>query len=678
MTIHIEYDGEGLNIYDTIEGKFTILRCNEFKFTENHFGFKYPVDITFSGFCKEVRYENFLTFVRNYDTYEIVRQIENSAFFTLPKNKYIIEINSHVKIYAFLDSEIKIKSRKIEECTEISLEFDKEREIIFGVRSYHKRPEFTIKVTKDLKDIANAISLFSSSIKTNTCERSYPTLRGHPPLIEFSDRFEAPDNLEKPSSGVEIFIPEKLEYIYTVAPLAYYLLADIRFGVPRIVSNDFEYRLPEFPEFENEVNWILQKIFFLDCLVRNAGLYKVNLNESEVLNDIDLDIDKLYYKSIEKQLPVYLDVPDEKIKSYMPKWHLSSYVKPRLENLRSIPFLLNNLSLIYLPRYEPISEREIIKMSLQKFFRGDLLDSSSRRVGKPHLKEAQNHLWLSEEVVIDCAKSSEEAFFNQIRYNGKKKKKIKIALVLNDHKMLEEMELVKSIYRKRKDIPLKTNIYDFLSKDDLSDLFAHGFDLIHYIGHCDDGFVCSDGSLRAKDIEENNTPAFFLNACRSYEEGEGLIKKGSVAGIVTLFSVCNEAALKIGYNFSRLLSAGFSIGKAMELARLTSVYGRDYLVLGNSEYHLMQNPSFNLSFIYELEDLGEDINVGVKASDFLGIGSFFYPYINENNKFYLIGNKARFKTKKKTLIKMISSKMAPLIYKDKLYWTDEAEKIIKV
>ncbi len=673
MTFHIGYDGEGLNIYDTIERKFTTIHCKEFEFTEKQFDFKYPVDITFSGLCKKIKYENFLTFIRNYDSYEIVRQIENNASFILPRDKYIIEIDSHVKIYAFIDSTIKIKCNG---SADISLEFDKETEIIFGVRSYHKRPEFTIKVTRDLGDIANAISLLSSSMKTDTCERSYPTLRGHPPLIEISDHFEVPDNLKKFSSDVEICVPEKLEYLYTVAPLAYYLIADIRFGEPKIVSNGFEHYFPKLPNFEDEVNWILQKIFFLDCLVRSAGLYKLNLKELKVVKDLELDINELYYRNIRRQLPIYLNISDEKLKDHMPKWHLSSYVKPQFQSLKSLPFLLNNLSLIYLPKYEPISEREIIKLSLQEFFRGNLFDNANDKIiGRPFLKESQNHLWVSDEVAIDSTKSNEEAFFNQLKYNGKEKKKIEIGLVLNDAKMVEEKESVKDIYKIRKDIPLKTKIFEFLSKEELSDLFARGFDLVHYIGHCDNGFVCNDGSLRVREIESNNTPAFFLNACKSYEEGEDLIKKGSVAGIVTLFRVCNEEALKIGYNFSRLLSIGFSIGKAIELARLSSIYGRDYLVLGNSEYYLMQNPSFNISFIYEIEDLGDEVNLEVQTSNFLGIGSFFYPYINQKNRFYLIGNKARFNTKKEALKEIMTSKIAPLIYEDRLHWTDELDRI---
>ncbi|MFQ6050384.1 MAG: hypothetical protein ACE5K4_01690 [Candidatus Hydrothermarchaeota archaeon] len=153
--------------------------CKNWKFTGKKIGskyFRYPVDIVFSGICDEIKYDTFLTFVRNYDNYEIITQIERDKSITLPKNKYIIEIDSNVKIYAFLDSGIRIRCDKD---VNITFEFDKGAEIVFGVRSHHKRPECKIRVKKDIEDIAKAISLLSSSIKVKNCGRSYPTLRGH-------------------------------------------------------------------------------------------------------------------------------------------------------------------------------------------------------------------------------------------------------------------------------------------------------------------------------------------------------------------------------------------------------------------------------------------------------------------------------------------------------------------
>ncbi len=679
MAFDIKFENQELKIHDKTERKIIRFHCKDWKFMKSkHFKyFKYPVDIVFSGLCKEIKYDTFLTFVRNYDTYDIITQIERNKLFQLPKNKYIIEIDSHVKIYAFVDSEIRIACDKD---ANITFEFDKKTEIIFGVRSYHKRPESTIRVTEDIGDIAKAISLLSSSIKVKNCERSYPTLRGHPPLIEISDHFVAPDNLKKISSDVEIYVPEKLEYLYTVAPLAYYLLADIRFGEPKIVSNGFEYHLSKFPNFEDEVNWLLRKIFFLDCLVRNAGVYKLNLKELEAIEDLDIDIDDLFQLSIGEQLPTYIDIPDEKIKDSMPTWHLSSYVKPSLKNLESIPFLLNDLSTIYLPRYKPISEREIMKMSLNDFFRGNVLELAEvKNIGNPFLKDSQNHIWISDETIINCARSNEKAFYNQLKYLDKDKDHIDIALVLNDEKMIEEEELVREIYRRRTDISLKTKIFEYLSRDEFSDIFARDFDLIHYVGHCENGLLCYDGPLKTKEIEKNNTPAFFLNACNSYEEGEDLIKKGSVSGIVTLYKVCNEEALKVGYNFSRLLSKGFSIGKAMEIARLTSLYGRDYLVIGNPEYCLMQNIRTNITPSYEIEKINEtDILLKVKGfGSGMGMGGFFYLHLENSEQHHLLYNEAILKMTIDELDPTLSNirSWAPIIFKNRLYWTDEIPKL---
>jgi hypothetical protein len=48
--------------------------------------------------------------------------------------------------------------------------------------------------TTDAEDVMMAILTFRSALKTTSPERSFPTLRGHPPAIELNDRLEIPDD----------------------------------------------------------------------------------------------------------------------------------------------------------------------------------------------------------------------------------------------------------------------------------------------------------------------------------------------------------------------------------------------------------------------------------------------------------------------------------------------------
>jgi hypothetical protein len=625
-------------MYDKIERKLVRFFIDDWEFTDKTYEFRYPVDEVFSGRCRKISFGPFLTHIRRQEDYEIIEEITPYKNFKLEKNKYIGEVNAHIKIYFFVDSEINARSQ----ADNVAIEFDKEREVVFGIRSYHKRPQATIKTTNNLEDLAKAISFLSSSIKIDNCERSYPTLRGHPPLIEFGDELSIPEELRKFDTGIEIFIPKKLEYLFVISPLAYYLLADIRFGEPKIAcDNGFIYKLPKLPAFEDEVGSLLQKIFFLDCLVRNAGLHKLNLHELEALEDLNLDIKELYSLDIKDQLPMYFDIPFEKIKPYMPTWPLSSYVEPLPGKAVSLPFLLNQMALIYLPHFNKVSMREAMKASLHDFFRsGNIFETIEEKgITVPILKNSQNHIWISSEIPIGISKAEEISFLNQLKYQGREKDSIEIALILNDEKMGDERKKVSKVYKQRKDVSIKTDIFELTTKDELATVFARGFDLVHFIGHCNkEGLVCQDGSLRTRNIT-NNTPVFFLNACNSYEEGTDLIKSGSVGGVVTLYEVLNKEALDIGYVFSRLLSNGFPVGKAIELAKMKSIYGKDYLVLGNSEYSIMQGRDYLIPFYFEIAEKGEKFLLTVRTHyNTSMMGGFFYPSIEYNQENYLLFN----------------------------------------
>jgi hypothetical protein len=300
-----------------------------------------------------------------------------------------------------------------------------------------------------------------------------------------------------------------------------------------------------------------------------------------------------------------------------------------------------------------------------------------KNIIKPLLGRSQGHVWLSPETPIGVAKASEEAFFNQMKYIDRRKDSVEIAIVLNDEKMGEEKKLVRKVYRRRRDVPLKIKVFDFLTKGELADVFAQGFDLVHYIGHCDKrGLVCSDGGLKTKGIE-NNTPLFFLNACNSYEEGADLIRSGSVGGVVTLFGVINEEAVNTGYTFSRLLSIGFPLGKAMELATMRSLFKKDYVVLGNSDYRAMQEEKFSIPASYFVEKKGDNFLVTDKVYA-RAMGGFFTPYIGKRMDNYLFFSNPVFEVSLEELENLTRTDATfPFIYGNKLYWGEDLMRKIK-
>lgn len=671
--LEVKSENNSIMIFDTDEKKTLTFLVDDYDVSGAEYEFRFPVDKLIALKCKKMQFNAFVTFVRRARDYELIKQITCEGVFEFSRDQYILEISAHLKVYIFVDAAMKI----IFDDSRISLEFDSEAEVIIGVRSYSRKPQAKILVTRSLKDIARAISQLSSAIKIDSCERTYPTLRGHPPLIDFSKKAEIPE-LRKFRSGVEIFVPPKLEYLYAAAPLAYYLLADLKIGSPGIeCENGFYRELPEFPEFEDRVSEILQQVFFLDCLVRTEGLYKIRLHEARALEALDLDARALYNKKIEDQLSTYLEIPWERIKEFMPPWHLSTYVEASPGRVRALPFLLNELSLIFMPEAREVSEKEIMSYSLKDFFRSGTQAEAARELVMPVLKNSRNNAWLSSGTPVDVVKAEEIAFLNQLKYIQAEKDHIEVSLILNDERMGEEQANVARIYKQRDDVPLETDIFQMVSRKELKEIFSAGYDIVHYIGHCDaHGFVCADGHLRASDIEGNNTPAFFLNACGSYEEGVELISRGSVCGVVTLFRVLNQEALEIGYTFARLLSSGFPICDAIALAKKRSLYGRDYLVLGNGMYTLMQGRNFNVPFIWELKkETHNRYATTVKTFEYGYMGGTFVSFFEESDIFHLFyGDFSCRNRSLGELLRIMKVAQFPIIFENRLLWSSDVLK----
>ena len=106
-----------------------------------------------------------------------------------------------------------------------------------------------------MQAVMQAVAAFSSALKTTSAERSYPTLRGHPPTVELGDRLHIPDELSSPETGITIELPATYAAIYAAAPLAYYLGADLVPGEEPLLRTDTgsEYALDAAGDFDVSV-----------------------------------------------------------------------------------------------------------------------------------------------------------------------------------------------------------------------------------------------------------------------------------------------------------------------------------------------------------------------------------------------------------------------------------------
>ncbi|MDX1747032.1 MAG: hypothetical protein R3324_13935, partial [Halobacteriales archaeon] len=434
-----------------------------------------------------------------------------------------------------------------------------------------------------------AVSSFGSALKTTTCERSYPTLRGHPPTLELGEQQTIPSILESPSTGVTIEIPETYHAVFATATLAYYLGADLRPGEqPQIVTEDgFTYPLGQSGRaLERGAERVLKQTFFLDCLTRTEGFFQVNLHERNQLEDaLGLDFPSLYDRPLKSQLPAYLQVDYAEIEPYLPRWKLTAYATTEPAYIETLPFLVNDLAVIRsaesgIRQGRPNgawtrTDDEVLAADLT---RGATGSADAPELVRVRESDSIEQAWVGPGAPVGASKAMLEAFEHRLT-RSPAAESIEITVVCNAAEMSQEGDLVNEIYGSREDLPFDLSVHHELETDALARLLAEDIDFLHYIGHIDEaGFECRDGHLDAASLEETNVDVFFLNACSSYEQGMNLIRAGSIAGVVTLEDVINSGAERIGLTLARFLNAGFPLWGALNLSKSESIMGGHYLV----------------------------------------------------------------------------------------------------
>lgn len=656
-----------------------------------------PVDDTAVVTTDELQFPHAVTHafsVGSNDQYELDPR---GSTLSLPPDEYIVDVDTDIKAYLRFSGPAAIE--KTDGYESIVVSFPERTRVIVGFRSHHDLPAGTITVPDCPEDVATAISHLSSSHKTDGPDRTYPTLRGHPSLVERGDALEIPDHLRKEAvdSGIELVVPPDYESLYVAAPLSYYLQATLRTSPTRGAGpSEPRLRLPDLaietplspiPDLEREVERLLRKTFFLDCLVRNAGPHGTNLAERSVLETLGLDAEALYEASPQRRLAEYLEVSYAAIEHRLPDWHLSTYVAPEYERLEALPFLLDRLSMICLPRTSELQGSELVERSLADFYRDDGRGPplgppgrasagtvASVDIVEPELRDARVHGWLADGVPIDVFKTIPEAYHNRLDYLERSSDATSIHVVLNDPEMAGEHDEVAETYRQRsEELAMDVTVGESLTTAELARVLEDEHDFVHYIGHCEtDGLRCPDGALSTASVDRCNVQTFFLNACGSYYEGMGLIEKGSVAGAVTVRKVLNDHAVTVGSTFAKLLVHGFSIERAMRLARRRIMMGKDYAVVGDGTHSLTQG-EHRLPITVTVEELEDDDRYLVTFDCYSTrtIGPYYYPHTEDNEYAYLSGTESTFTLRESELVSLLRETDGSVIYDGDLYWSKE-------
>ena len=263
----------------------------------------------------------------------------------------------------------------------MEIAFGSETEVCVGARSFHESPAVTITTIDDPENMMAAVTAPGSALKSTSPERSFPPLRGHPPLVTLGDELQIPEGLERPETGVRLELPSTYRYVYVTTPLVFYLGAKVvSRDRPRLVTeNGFEHELDTGRGFEQEVERVLKQVFFLDCLIRTEGYYPVDLHEREQVKPlVNLDFADLYDRSIPEQLEAYLSVPYPLIEEYVPTWGLTMGVRPEPEHVEMLPFAAGDLAIVRTPTPVSVSYSPEQAAAISEFKRsGDFTRTTS-------------------------------------------------------------------------------------------------------------------------------------------------------------------------------------------------------------------------------------------------------------------------------------------------------------
>lgn len=612
---------------------------------------------------------------------ETIAQAMNKERVTVPNDEYLVRVLSlGVVCYLRVAGEIETFVEDGQRVLTFS-----EGTVDIGVRSRHEYPKATVETTDQPRDLMRALSCFGSALQTTSPERSWPSLRGCPPLVDVGDGpFNAPDELERSDTPVHIEVPPDLEHIFPVTSLAMYLDAEVRPGDdPLLIADGTEHELDGDAGFETTVQRTLEQVFFFDCVARTDGLYLLDLHErAAVDHQTSLDLTSLYSQSLATQVNAYLSEPWDMVKDLKPTWKLTADVAPAAKHAAYLPFAANDLAHVRVPTTEPTptTDDELVS-ALEGFERSSPIgtptefqatDAHQPTIVTTDPVESIEHAWVGEGVPIGASKPTAEACRRQLDPVGEGT--ISVQVIANAPEMHDE-RVVSELYGLRDIIEMDVRIDEEQTVDQTRSLLQSETDFVHYIGHVTDaGLQCADGFLDAWTLDGVEMRAFVLNACRSYSQGRALIDAGAVGGVVTLSNVTNASATVVGRQIAQLLNSGFSMSAALDVVGSETITGRQYVIVGDGNVALAEPKSGGVvKFDVDTTGVGVDLTYSTYPTAQWPLGSVFSPHIGENTRQYLGGGPIEtFSTTRVAVAELFSEcERLPVRWNDNLYWSDE-------
>lgn len=684
----IEFDrtSSGAQIRDTISSsQYEIQLSGAVDWSRqstNGDAFPAPVSETLSVDTERVSFlDSYALFVRN-DAGELLEHVGSGQTASFDCGEYFLELSPPVKTYLRVTGPF--------ECTNtgssLRIELFDNSNVVIGVRPWRCYPTSEITIADNPLHLMKAVSCFGSAIETTSPERSFPTLRGHPPAIRLGTDLHIPEQISPPSTGITLTVPAELSSIYAVAPLAYYLLASV---VPddqfSIRIGDFQYE-PQGTDIAESVARILHTCFILDCLVRTEGLYPVDLHERERLEShthVNLDYSNLYHLSHEERVKEYLQISHEDIREISPHWPVTAIIQPGFENAEALPALVTELSKIRPDDPPQYSGTEAQVRLVKSFAEGSGSTRTARQTGEIGSEfvdvpstDSQQTVWVGDGIPINASAfmtSGVQHKIDRLR-DTRSSELLEVTVVCNEAAMDDESDDVDQTYSPREDLPARFTVHRRVTTEKLQELIENGTDYLHFIGHATpDGLRCVDGHLDVRTVSQSAVDLFCLNACQSYQQGVSLVELGSIGGIVTYNDVPDRFAGRIGNLTVGLLGAGFSIGTIHEILTETTVIGGQYTVVGDHTANLAQ-PGGGAPYMARITSMGDGYQLEISSytaggSPGYSIGTLSSYALSQFDQHCVVPSTiGPMRIEQESLAEFLSYSNAPIIVDGELTW----------
>jgi hypothetical protein len=602
--------------------------------------FDRPVDVAFTLETDRLWFDrDAKLLVRDAETNEIVVEFNQDNDGAVDAGAYVCElVGLPVKLYIDVaaPNAFSVLARPLD--GRLVMEFPAATTVTFGLRSLYQQAEGVITTPPDLDHIFDAVSVVCGAIEEDGPERSFSTLRDHPPKVAIGDEYRVDTEISRPDTGIVLRTPKSLHTLYSVAPLAYYLKADLKpvdESVPVLEADGRTVALGSAREdvdvaveaatVSDAASRVLQHVFLLDCLVRHAGWGYDTGEAAEteavrtVLEDhgVSFDTDDLYALPLAARTARYLEFPIG-VANDVFEWPTVADVTPDPSNVTDVPGLLNDLAQIRSPPQPRTMDDQPTDGLVDAFYasgdrpdRGVMLrggvdaaggdtatgtdvespvspseptvDTASTDVVGETVSPAsgahQQHVAVEPDYPIWSAKPTGSATSTPSVRSRTDSGTTVDAYVVSNADGAGDLD---AFYAETPIDVDEVTVEADVTAARLRSIIEDGCAFLHVSSHVEeDGIQCRDGVLDVDELDESNVELFILNGCSSYRQGEALIEKGSFAGVVSTDDVLSREAFRFGVNCLGLLGRGFSVGAALSVLREELNGPPRYLVLGD-------------------------------------------------------------------------------------------------